>query len=159
MPSFAWPSGGTVPAREAVTTGFPSTLPSESSLGDQLGGFEIDHLIDVQTFVDVEKEIARNLKERVLATADTINVEEVRQIATRRQAGHWAMPTVPGTPMSPRGTTRRLRGPGCRRRILRSAEPPSGGIRLRRRLGYVPRLRKRTLSLRPTLPALLRVCR
>ena len=72
------------------------------SLGDRLGGFEIDHLIDVQTFVDVEKEIARNLKERVLATADTINVEEVRQIATRRQAGHWAMPTVPGAPSIPR---------------------------------------------------------
>jgi uncharacterized protein (TIGR02687 family) len=93
--------------RDSASTGGSYDRLSECvaqriSLSDRLGGFEIDHLIDVQTFVDVEKEIARNLKERVLATADTINVEEVRQIATRRQAGHWALPTVPGASSIPR---------------------------------------------------------
>ncbi|HUP81254.1 MAG TPA: hypothetical protein VM260_22070, partial [Pirellula sp.] len=36
------------------------------NLPDQLHSFDIDNLIDVQTFMDVETEIARNLKERVL---------------------------------------------------------------------------------------------
>ncbi len=77
------------------------------SLGDRLASFDADALIDVQTFLDVEKEIAHNLKERVIATADTINVEEVREIATRRQAGHWAQrlgggATVTGATSIPR---------------------------------------------------------
>ena len=71
-------------------------------LSDQLHSFDIGNLIDVQTFMDVEIEIARNLKQRVLATSDAINVEEVRSIATKRQAGHWALPTVPGASSIPR---------------------------------------------------------
>lgn len=72
------------------------------NLNDQLHAFDMDHLIDVQTFMAVENEIARNLKERVLATADTINVVDVREIASKRQSGHWALPTVPGHPDIPR---------------------------------------------------------
>jgi len=72
------------------------------SLGDHLHNFDIDDLIDVQTFVDVEKLIVSNLKERVLATADAINVEDVRAIATKRRAGHWALPAVPGHADVPR---------------------------------------------------------
>ena len=71
-------------------------------LSDHLHSFDIGNLIDVQTFMDVEVEIARNLKQRVLATSDAINVEEVRSIATKRQAGHWALPTVPGSSSIPR---------------------------------------------------------
>lgn len=72
------------------------------NLKDQLHSFGIDHLIDVQTFKDVEDEIARNLKERVVTTAEAINVETVREIASKRQSGHWALPTVPGHPDIPR---------------------------------------------------------
>lgn len=72
------------------------------NLKDQLHKFDIDDLIDVQTFKDVEDEIARNLKERVLATADAINVADLREIASKRQSGHWALPTVPGHPDIPR---------------------------------------------------------
>lgn len=72
------------------------------NLGDHLHSFDIDDLIDVQTFVDVEKLIVSNLKERVLATADAINVEDVRAIATKRRAGHWALPSVPGHADVPR---------------------------------------------------------
>lgn len=72
------------------------------NLSDQLHTFEIDHLIDVQTFMGVENEIARNLKERVLATADAMNVVAVREIASKRQSGHWALPTVPGHHEIPR---------------------------------------------------------
>lgn len=72
------------------------------NLSDQLHTFDIDHLIDVQTFMGVENEIARNLKERVLATADAMNVVDVREVASKRQSGHWALPTVPGHPEIPR---------------------------------------------------------
>ena len=68
---------------------------------DHLPGLEIDQLLDVMTFLAVEKRIASSLKERVQATADTINAEDVRAIATRRQAGHWASATVAGSPAVP----------------------------------------------------------
>ena len=71
-------------------------------LSDHLHDFEIEHLIDVQTFVEVEKEIARNLKDLITSTADTINVEEVRDIASKRQAGHWALPSIHGSQSIPR---------------------------------------------------------
>jgi uncharacterized protein (TIGR02687 family) len=72
------------------------------NLPDQLHSFDIDHLIDVQTFMDVENEIARNLKERVLSSADAINVEDIREIATKRQSGHWALPSSSGFAGIPR---------------------------------------------------------
>lgn len=59
-------------------------------LDDHLPGLEIDQLRDVMTFLAVERAIASGLRDRVLSTAETINAEEVRAIATRRQAGHWA---------------------------------------------------------------------
>ncbi|MBV8236763.1 MAG: BREX-1 system phosphatase PglZ type A [Acidimicrobiia bacterium] len=71
-------------------------------LGDHLHGLEIDHLIDVMTFLDVEKAIASQLRERVQGTAATLNADEVRAVATRRQDGHWASPTVAGAPEVPR---------------------------------------------------------
>jgi hypothetical protein len=54
------------------------------------------------TFLVIEKRIASNLRERVQATADTINAEDVRAIATRRQSGHWASLTVAGSTDAPR---------------------------------------------------------
>ena len=54
------------------------------------------------TFLAVEKRIASSLRERVQTTADTINADDVRAIATRRQAGHWASPTVAGSTDVPR---------------------------------------------------------
>lgn len=63
---------------------------------------KIDSLMDVMTFPDVEKAIVRSLRDLVASTADTINAEEISQITTRRQAGHWASLTVPGDPEVPR---------------------------------------------------------
>ncbi len=71
-------------------------------IDDHLPGLEIDQLLDVMTFLAVEKRIASSLKERVQTTADTINAEDVRAVATRRQAGHWASATVAGSPAVPR---------------------------------------------------------
>lgn len=69
---------------------------------DHLPNLEIDQLLDVMTFLAVEKRIASNLRERVQATADTINAEDVRAIATRRQSGHWASLAVAGSTDAPR---------------------------------------------------------
>jgi uncharacterized protein (TIGR02687 family) len=54
------------------------------------------------TFLTVEKRIASNLRERVQTTADTINADDVRAIASRRQSGHWASRTVADSTDAPR---------------------------------------------------------
>jgi uncharacterized protein (TIGR02687 family) len=69
---------------------------------DHLPNLEIDQLSEVMTFLAVEKRIASSLRERVQTTADTINADEVRAIATRRQSGHWASLTVAGSTDAPR---------------------------------------------------------
>jgi len=71
-------------------------------LDDYLHKAEITDLIDVMTFLEVEKAMASRLRDRVQSTADTINAEDVRAIATRRQAGHWASASVPGASEVPR---------------------------------------------------------
>ena len=67
------------------------------SIRTNLHGFETEALLDVQTFLAVEQEIARSLKDRVLNTSDSIDVDGVSAIATKRQAGHWASPSIQGT--------------------------------------------------------------
>ena len=69
---------------------------------DLLPNLEIDQLSEVMTFLVVEKRIASSLRERVQTTADTINADDVRAIATRRQSGHWASLTVAGSTDAPR---------------------------------------------------------
>ncbi|CDH43574.1 BREX-1 system phosphatase PglZ type A [Candidatus Contendibacter odensensis] len=69
---------------------------------DHLTNLEIDALADVMTFLAVEKQIASSLRERVQTTAATINAEDVRAIATRRQAGHWASLNLADSPAAPR---------------------------------------------------------
>lgn len=71
-------------------------------LEEHLHGLEIDDLIDVMTFQTIEHTIASSLRDRVQSTADTIDADAVRAIASRRQAGHWASPTVTGAPEVPR---------------------------------------------------------
>ncbi len=71
-------------------------------LEDYLLGLEITDLLDVMTFLVVERGIASRLRERVHQTADVINPDEVRSITTRRQAGHWASLKVNGSPVVPR---------------------------------------------------------
>lgn len=69
---------------------------------DHLPNLEIDQLLDVMTFLIVEKRIASSLRERVQTTADTINADDVRAIATRRQSGHWASLAVADSTDAPR---------------------------------------------------------
>ena len=69
---------------------------------DHLPNLEINTLVDVMTFLAVEKRIASSLRERVQTTADTINADDVRAIATRRQSGHWASLSVADSTDAPR---------------------------------------------------------
>jgi len=62
-----------------------------------LHGYDIESLVDVQAFLAVEQEIARSLKDRVISTSDSINVEDIAAIASKRQAGHWASLAIAGT--------------------------------------------------------------
>ncbi|WP_164102238.1 BREX-1 system phosphatase PglZ type A [Candidatus Laterigemmans baculatus] len=67
-------------------------------LSEHLHDLEIDALIDAMTFLDVEKAICRGLRDRVESTPDTINVDDVQEIAGRRSNGHWVSPSVQGAP-------------------------------------------------------------
>ena len=80
-----------------------SVVGEQISIEDSLSFQKIDGLLDVMTFPEVEKSIARSLRDRVASTAATINADDVRPIATRRQAGHWASPNVAGSPEVARG--------------------------------------------------------
>jgi uncharacterized protein (TIGR02687 family) len=60
------------------------------SIQDLVQGYEVESLRDVMTFLEIEKAIMSGLRDRVMATAATIKAEEIRQIARRRQSGHWA---------------------------------------------------------------------
>lgn len=69
---------------------------------DHLPDLEIEQLLDVMTFLAVEKRIASALREQVQTTAETINADDVRAVAIRRQAGHWASLTVADSSEAPR---------------------------------------------------------
>ena len=57
---------------------------------DHLHGCGVEELLDVMTFLDVEKSIVQGLLNRVTSTADAINPEAIGNIVRGRQDGHWA---------------------------------------------------------------------
>ncbi len=72
------------------------------NLEDQIQALGIHDLLNVMTFVAVERAIARRLRDRVQAITETIDPEDVRIVANRRQAGHWALATAHGDAGVPR---------------------------------------------------------
>jgi uncharacterized protein (TIGR02687 family) len=72
------------------------------NIKSHLERFEIEHLQEVMTFLEVEKALARSLRDRVRTTAETINADEVRSIAARRQTGRWASQQATGSSDVPR---------------------------------------------------------
>jgi uncharacterized protein (TIGR02687 family) len=71
-------------------------------LADNLGAFEVEDLLDMYTFLDVEKAIMSRLRKRVEATAEMIDRDLVQSVVARRQAGHWASLTAAGAAEVPR---------------------------------------------------------
>jgi uncharacterized protein (TIGR02687 family) len=66
-------------------------------IDDQLYGLEAEDLLDVMTFQNVEKLIVQGLRDQITSVVDIINVDDIRAVATYRQAGHWASPNVVGS--------------------------------------------------------------
>ena len=71
-------------------------------LDQQLGGLELAELREAKTFLGVEQAIARRLRDRVLETAELIDADAIRDIASRRQDGYWASAKLADTETAPR---------------------------------------------------------
>ncbi len=71
-------------------------------LADHLRDLEIEELRDTRTFLATEKFIASNLRDRIVDTADTLNLETIRDIVVRRQNGYWANVKLPSSSDAPR---------------------------------------------------------
>lgn len=63
---------------------------------------ELEGMEGVVTFLVVEKAIARSLRDRVRATADTMDAQAVSEIVRRRQDRHWTSPNASGADIVPR---------------------------------------------------------
>ena len=66
-----------------------SEVGTRLHMPDHLRGCEVEALLDVTTFLDVEKRIVQGLLDRVTATTDAFDPKAVGSIVDRRQAGHW----------------------------------------------------------------------
>lgn len=86
------------PSYEALSAAVAEAVKLEH----HLGALEIEDLVEVKTFLLVEKAIASRLRDRVLETAGVIKPEAIRDIASRRQDGYWASPGLPDTTSAPR---------------------------------------------------------
>ncbi len=71
-------------------------------LGDHLGDLDIEEVADARTFLLTEKFIASRLRDRIIDTAETINLEAIRDIVIRRQNGYWANSKLPSSHNAPR---------------------------------------------------------
>ena len=69
---------------------------------NQLANLEIEQLLDVMTFVEVEKRIASGLRARVQETTDTINPDDIRAVVSKRQTGYWASSNLTDSLLAPR---------------------------------------------------------
>ncbi len=58
-------------------------------LEDHLSDCEVEDLLDVPTFLDVEKQIVQGLLERVSSAGEAIDPDAIGRVVARRQAGHW----------------------------------------------------------------------
>ena len=80
-----------------------SSLVSEAlGLEGLVSGIGLEDLLGAETFLDVERAIARKLRDRVIQTADAINAEEIIQVAQERQDKHWANARLPDHAEVPR---------------------------------------------------------
>ena len=66
-----------------------SEVGARLHMPDHLRGSEVEELLDVTTFLDVEKRIVQGLLDRVTSTTDAFDPKAVGSIVDRRQAGHW----------------------------------------------------------------------
>jgi uncharacterized protein (TIGR02687 family) len=86
-----------------------STAVGETlKIADHASSLDLEDLRDANTFLAVEKEIARQLRDRVLGNADAINVDTVRDLVSHRQDGYWANKKLPSSGHAPREALSRV---------------------------------------------------
>ena len=71
-------------------------------LAESLFSLEIEALAKVPTFAEVEQAVIRGLRDRILATAETLDRDEIRQLAAQRLDGHWSSASIPENSTVPR---------------------------------------------------------
>ena len=79
-----------------------SAIAELVKLSDHLRDIDLEELRDTRTFLVVEKYIASSLRDRVIETADTLNLETIREIIVRRQNAYWANFKLPTSSDAPR---------------------------------------------------------
>ena len=71
-------------------------------LADHLGGLSAEALAGAMTFLEVEKQVARELRDRIASSPDGSQSDGTRALIVQRQDGHWASPNLPATVEVPR---------------------------------------------------------
>jgi uncharacterized protein (TIGR02687 family) len=76
-------------------------------ISGHLDGLDLEHLLDVMTFAEVERVVAARLRDRIEETVSSVDVPWVRSVVARRCMGHWAgeadAPHGGGLPSHPAG--------------------------------------------------------
>jgi uncharacterized protein (TIGR02687 family) len=71
-------------------------------LDDHLVGLSAEALVGSFTYQGVEKRIATELRDQIVAATDILDTEAIRAVAARRLDGHWASESLPSLPTVPR---------------------------------------------------------
>lgn len=79
-----------------------SIVADSLNIDEHLAGIKLEQLLCAVTFMGVEKVIVRELRNRVIQTADAINADDIKLIAQRRQDMHWANKLLSSTTDVPR---------------------------------------------------------
>ena len=89
-------------ARSASYDRLSERVADAIKLSGILEPFDVEPLLGVMTFREVERHVIRALRDRVASGFETIDVEEVRSIASRRKDGYWCSGKLASTEHAPR---------------------------------------------------------
>ncbi|MGN7611897.1 BREX-1 system phosphatase PglZ type A [Magnetococcales bacterium HHB-1] len=79
-----------------------ATVAELIRLEEHLSSLSSQALADVRTFLLIEKILASRLRDQILETIQTINLDEVRHRVAQRQDGYWATDQLLSTEHAPR---------------------------------------------------------
>lgn len=79
-----------------------AAIAENLKLPQHLSSLSAEALVDVVTFLDVEKRITSELRDRVIQEGVNLKAEEIRNVISRRQNSHWVSASLPPTSAAPR---------------------------------------------------------
>ena len=89
-----WKDSGTKGASyERLSTEVAAIIQLET----HLTLLELESLADVFTFVRVEQEVAKRLRNRIRETVETIQIDPIRLLVSQRQVGYWVTASLADT--------------------------------------------------------------